>query len=347
MLSSLLLVLFAMGATAAMTTPSSECAYLSCYLGNDLLPSLLPSINSACIAALNSVRLSGNASASCIPECRSFYAVYSQCARVGADIFATSYCGQFSAKPCSDLTSMDYDLVFDVYAACNGNSTYCAPSCESSIFALEAFSGCCRYGDLNGPKALCGQQPIAPCISVLSGGGPAAAPSRECAYFNHYGDPSLNAMCRAGSNNPNNKPDVCIAECRSLLELASECQGELAAAAAASIQCGMHDNESCATLRGSFSNYTTLLHAMYASCSNSTYCPPSCIDAISSLEQYGGCCFSDALNGPKALCGQPPIAHCTAIFTGTSSDGSSSAIGGSSALLTIAVFLCAVYERFM
>ena len=318
-LSMALFIAFHTAGTNAAPPPSAECAYLNRYLGNSLLPSLLPSVGDTCVAAFNSVLLSGDTSAICIPECQSFYALYSQCATAKASVFATSYCGQFNNSPCSAVTSSDYALVSRVYSSCGGNSTYCAPSCAAAIAALETFSGCCRYSDLNGPKALCGQQPVAPCLTVLNNNPD--PPSRECAYFNYYADvrvtsftPSLNGVCRAAINNPS-ETDACnIPECQSLYDLASKCQGVSASYEFASKQCGRHGNQTCSYV---LSNYT-ILSSVYTSCANSTHCSPSCLDAISALEQYGGCCFADVLNGPKALCGQQPMSHCPVIFSSTS-----------------------------
>ncbi|KAL5489343.1 hypothetical protein EMCRGX_G018426 [Ephydatia muelleri] len=126
-------------------------------------------------------------------------------------------------------------------------------SCQVAISALEQSSGCCRYYVLNGPKVVCGQQPIAPCPNVLNSGS-VVAPSSECAYLLEYGIestkfiPSLNPTCLA---------------------------------------------------------------SLQTACSNSTYCSPSCLAAITAAEKHGGCCYAQYLNGPKALCGQQPIAPCS------------------------------------
>lgn len=320
---ALLFVLHAVSISSAASPPpppaSAECAYLNRYLGNSLLPSLLPSVGDTCVAAFNSVLLSGDTSAICIPECQSFYALYSRCATSKASVFATSYCGHVNNSQCRVVTSSDYALVSRVYSSCGGNFTYCAPSCAAAIAALEAFSGCCRYSDLNGPKALCGQDPVAPCQTILDSN--VAPPSRECAYFNYYSDlrvslftPSLNEVCRAAMNNPSEAADACnVPECQSLYDLASECQGVRASEEFASKQCGRHANRTCFDV---LSNYT-VLSTVYTSCANSTHCSPSCLDVISALELYGGCCFAGVLNGPKALCGQQPISYCSVLFNST------------------------------
>ena len=60
-----------------LTAPSSECAYLNYYFPRSLplISSLVPSINSKCLAA----RTSANPTAICIADCQSLYSVYSQC----------------------------------------------------------------------------------------------------------------------------------------------------------------------------------------------------------------------------------------------------------------------------
>eukprot|EP00731_Ephydatia_muelleri_P038607 Em0827g1a len=55
----------------------------------------------------------------------------------------------------------------------------------------------------------------------------------------------------------------------------------------------------------------TCLASLQTACSNSTYCSPSCLAAITAAEKHGGCCYAQYLNGPKALCGQQPIAPCS------------------------------------
>lgn len=345
LIALLLVSLHASGANAATPPPpSAECAYLHRYLGYSLSPSLLPSVRTTCIEALNSLPSSGNVTAICTLDCRSLYDVYAQCAPERADSVATNYCGRFRDSPCSVLTSSDYDLVLRVYSSCSrgsdkggGNSTYCSPSCASSIAALEEFSGCCRYDDLNGPKALCGQRPLAPCSTVLNDQRiPSLAPSsRECAYYSSYSDvevasftPSIDPACRAAKvNYPTSGRNPCfVPECQSLYDMVARCQGLNAAATLASDDCGSHGNQTCASLLSNAS----MIPFLYKSCANSTHCSPTCLEAISVLERYGGCCFGDQLNGPKALCGQLPLSHCPTNFNIVNSPSIASTVSSAS-----------------
>ena len=123
----------------AVTAPSSQCAYLYEYFGTfKLLPSLVPSVNSKCVAALNPA----NRSSLCIPECHSLYSTYSQCttAWYANQRFADD-CGK---SYCATMTQQDSTLVNAVYTYCN-NGSYCSSSCQAAISALEQSSGCCRY----------------------------------------------------------------------------------------------------------------------------------------------------------------------------------------------------------
>jgi hypothetical protein len=210
-------------------------------------------------------------------------------------------------------------LVDAVRSACS-NATYCSPSCVAAIAALQQNSGCCRYNELNGPKALCGQQLIAPCSTILNSGS--AAPSSECAYFDRYFKfqvasftPSVNAMCRAElGSTTNGLREVCyVKECQSLYNLFAKCDGAVTADYYFSYVCGkpLNNAQNCSSLSA---NDRTLVSAVDSSCTNSTYCTPSCLSAINALEQYGSCCYTGVLNGPKVLCGQQPISYCSTIF---------------------------------
>lgn len=148
------------------------CVPKSLHLAGSVPSSLVPSISSKCVDAYNSTFRSGNVNAICIAECQSLYMLYAQCAgTTHADIRATTYCGQVE----------DGVMVSAVQSACS-NATYCSPSCVTAIAALQLNSGCCRYSELNGPKVLCGQQPVAPCSTILNSGS-VAAPSSKCAYL--------------------------------------------------------------------------------------------------------------------------------------------------------------------
>ena len=217
-------LLLAVGSNAA-TAPSSQCAYLEHYFNkatNGLLPSLLPSINSKCLTGY----VAGNQSTLCVPECQSLYSTYSQCASSVSNI-NTLQCGIFKNSYCPTIYTFDYRQIPLIHGSCN-DSSYCSPSCVSAIASVEAESGCCRADIHNGPKVLCGQQPITPCPSVFNGGS-AATQSNECAYIRAYLDgeggisllasltPSLNRVCRAILSHKGVSNDTCITECQSLI----------------------------------------------------------------------------------------------------------------------------------
>eukprot|EP00731_Ephydatia_muelleri_P015172 Em0008g892a len=75
--------------------------------------------------------------------------------------------------------------------------------------------------------------------------------------------------------------------------------------------CGRLNNSDCSTL---FIQDRDLYYALTKACNNGSYCSPSCVAAIAALEQFSGCCRYDALNGHKALCGQPLIAPCSTVL---------------------------------
>ena len=326
----------------AVTAPTGQCAYLNRYIqSGPLLSSLVPSISSKCLTAYNSIFPSGNTSAVCIAECQSLYTLSAQCAGTAqADALARDYCGNVNNTYCAGL--QDNGLVSAVRTACS-NATYCSPSCVAAIAALQQNSGCCRYSELNGPKALCGQQPIAPCSTILNSGS--AAPSSECAYFRTFFNlqvasftPSLNAVCRAvlpqSIRTANDMREACyVKECQSLYNLFAKCYGAVDTDSSFSNFCGkpLNNAQNCSSLSA---NGRTLASAVDLSCINSTSCTPSCLSAINALEQYGSCCYARVLNGPKVLCGQQPISDCSTIFNnGTAVIGSSSAVMGFNVLL--------------
>ena len=308
--AGLLFILLTMGLSNAANIPTGECAYLTHYIlssDTSLLPSLVPSVSRKCVEAYNNITTSWI----CIAECQSLYSLLVQC---GAPLQAASF-----SSYCGPVSLNDSDLVSAVKSACS-NATYCSPTCVVAIAALEQNSGCNQNMELNGPKVLCGQQPIAPCSTILNNGSVVAAPSSECAYFNYYLDvhvasftPSLNEACRAAVLNAADREVhvICIVpECRSLYDLLVTCDGTVYADQA-SLHCGRFNNQNCSSL---FLNDTELRTDVRLSCANSTYCTPSCLAAVAALEQYGGCCYADVLNGPKVLCGQQPISYCPTIF---------------------------------
>eukprot|EP00731_Ephydatia_muelleri_P015227 Em0008g947a len=317
--SSVLIVLLLVVGSDAVTTPTSQCSYLTTYYqdGKPLVPSLVPSISSGCLAAYNS----GNRANICIAECQSWYSVLTQC--------------------------MSPDIAGIVAAS--------RPNCSAAIAALEQYSGCCSADELNGPKLVCGQQPIAPCSTLLSGSTP--APTSDCVYLVKYGLKaaalnglaSVNAECRKrlaieGDINP---ASACIAECRSLFVLFETCVGTLNSNAQTGYMCGKFNNKNCSDLE-SLTNpeWVRLLTGWQLACSNSTYCTNSCVNAISAMEQYGGCCFSYFLNGPKALCGQQPVAPCSTMVSSDQQPVAPSSSSGSAAIkfnfLIVMIFMLAV-----
>lgn len=244
---SLLLALLLVVGSNATTTPSSECSYLVTYRGSSqLLPSLVPSVSSQCVAEYNN----GSATQSC---CQTLYSVLSKCTSPNlAEAIVSSQCGQYAVNSCAGL-QYNSNLAGTVYSACD-NATYCSPSCRNA----------------NGRKALCGQQPIAPCSTALNSGS-VAVPSSECAYFRNYLDrespsltlsasllPSLNAVCRTTLANAGFESNTCIPECQSLYALIASCHAYggsflLGADYMAAFYCGKFNNQNCSSL---YSNYT-------------------------------------------------------------------------------------------
>ena len=353
--SSVLIVLLLVVGSDAVTTPTSQCSYLTTYYqdGKPLVPSLVPSISSGCLAAYNS----GNRANICIAECQSWYSVLTQCMSPDiAGVVAASRCGQFNKTSCDTLAQNKFNGLSDaVSTACGANYTYCSPNCSAAIAALEQYSGCCSADELNGPKLVCGQQPIAPCSTLLSGSTP--APTSDCVYLVKYGLKaaalnglaSVNAECtkRLAIEGDINPASACIAECRSLFVLFETCVGTLNSNAQAGYMCGKFNNKNCSDLE-SLTNpeWVRLLTGWQLACSNSTYCTNSCVNAIAAMEQYGGCCFSYFLNGPKALCGQQPVAPCTTIVSSDQLPVAPSSSSGSAAIkfnfLIVMIFMLAV-----
>ena len=299
-----------------MTSPTSQCAYFNYYYPNStLLPSLVPSMSSKCLAVIN--RPDANPTTVCNTDCQSLYSVLSQCITPSvASNYASSTCGLFKSSSCSALTQNDpKGLQSAVQSECS-NATYCSPSCLAAIAALEQYSGCCSADKLNGPKALCGQQTIAPCSTVLNSGS-VDAPTSECAYVQYYGIKISNRLLRTYVNAEclkymTSSGQYCIAECQSLFDLIGRCYGVQYSDNVASLECGKFNNRNCSDTG---SNGTNLIREVQTACSNSTYCPSRCANAIAAAEQYGGCCFASDLNGPKVLCGQQSIAPCSTIVS--------------------------------
>ena len=235
-------------------------------------------------------------------------------------------CGNFSTQKCTALRANDSALLSSVGTAC-GNSTSCNPLCVTSIAALENFSGCCRYDALNGPKALCGQQPIGPCSSVLNIGN-AITPSSECAYFEYYNvnlqlpalaskTPSLDSVCRSALNAAfmtGNTGTICIPECQSLYNLYLKCFGVPYADEKASYYCGHYNKQLCSQLTAN----NSLSAAVATSCQSA--CGSSCLSAITALQNYSDCCYAYSYNGAEVLCGQQPRAPCSTIFNSGSTE---------------------------
>ena len=144
-------------------------------------PCMVPSISSKCLATYNPADIASI----CTADCQSAYTLYAQCttpSSTEADSYVGVVCGRFNSTSCTTLTQNSdyYSLFFAVYSQCN--SSYCSTSCSAAITALEGYSGCCSADFLNGPKVVCGQQPIAPCSTVLNSGS-VATPTSECALL--------------------------------------------------------------------------------------------------------------------------------------------------------------------
>ena len=98
--------------------------------------------------------------------------------------WTTLFCGASNNRTCDHFrySANNYDLISaflrsSVITICV-DSTYCSPSCLAAITALEKYAGCCYANELNGPKVLCGQQPIPYCstpVSRFNGAGSADA----------------------------------------------------------------------------------------------------------------------------------------------------------------------------
>ena len=122
----------------------------------------IPSLNPTCLASLIT-------DYGCIAECQPLYALYGRCLYgKTVDYLASRYCGEFGSQNCKWLYG-NSNGALESLSACS-NSTNCSPSCLTAITAAEKYGGCCYAEYINGPKALCGQQPIAPCSTIVSSG---------------------------------------------------------------------------------------------------------------------------------------------------------------------------------
>ena len=324
-----------------MKAPSSQCAYLEHYFRiatNGLLPSLLPSsISSKCLTEFNA----NNDSTFCRAECQSLYTTYSQCTPFYAKQ-STLQCGQFQGSHCPNIYNAPFSDFILIHSTCSDSSN-CSPSCASSIESVETSKGCCSDDLLNGPKVLCGQQPIAQCPSLLNTA--TSAPSSECAYISTYLDggisklasltPSLSSVCRSTLAKYGAGTDSCIPECQSLYALLERCYDVPTANRYSTLYCGAFNKQNCSSLYTKDTADTSLLLAVFTYCSNATYCSPECLTAITALEQHGGCCYAFDLNGPKVLCGQQPIPYCSTIINGSAAIGFNALLILSTALLTV------------
>ena len=159
-------------AATAISQVTSECEYFIYNFPDwPLVQSLVPSVDAACLAVYNNFSDSqaGDAPSWCAVECQSLYNLYSRCVgQYYADLYMSAYCGSYNNVPC--YLYENYTYLYDVYTLCD-SSTSCSPSCYEATRALENYSGCCTSDTLNGPKVLCGGQPVAPCPTFSSGNG--------------------------------------------------------------------------------------------------------------------------------------------------------------------------------
>ena len=168
----------------APTAPNKECVYLDeAFRTEDIMQlnaSNLPSVDSKCIGAINSL-VSAPAGVNgypdlkyyqsvCSPTCQSFYDLYSSCHNTDdADMFIGSFCGKYSAKYCPEVyngtTYKDYAYSF--FQVCSGD--VCNTTCKSAINALSGYAGCCAAGStFNEYKVTCGMNTVAPCPTIFS-----------------------------------------------------------------------------------------------------------------------------------------------------------------------------------
>ena len=157
----------------SVAAPSNECAYILRYLGLGISPTFTPSLSSVCRSTLISGKFRDNI---CIAECQSIYALIERWIGKGYTNYLSAYfCGAFNNQNCSTLSSSDTPSLAGVVATACSNSTYCSPKCLAAIAALEQYGGCCYAYYLNGPKVLCGQQPIPYCSTIVSTNGGSTA----------------------------------------------------------------------------------------------------------------------------------------------------------------------------
>ena len=156
---------------ASVNSLTSECEYFVYNFPDwPLLQSLVPSVDAACLEVYNKFSDSeaGDAPSWCAVECQSLYNLYSRCiGQYYVDLFMSAYCGNYSNVPC--YLYENYTYLYDVYSLCN-SSTSCSAPCRDATVALENYSGCCTSDTLNGPKVLCGGEPVAPCTTPFANG---------------------------------------------------------------------------------------------------------------------------------------------------------------------------------
>ena len=167
------LVLISDGGGAATVTPAnSECEYFVYNFPDwPLLATFVPSVDGTCLEAYNDFSnsnfLDGEVPSWCMAQCQSLFDLYSRCiGEYYADIIMSAYCGYYNNVPCYNY--QNYTYLYNVYSLCD-SSTSCSASCRNATEALERYSGCCTSDSLNGPKVLCGEQPVAPCSTMVNG----------------------------------------------------------------------------------------------------------------------------------------------------------------------------------
>lgn len=164
-----------------VVVPKDECTNFRMYGPNSwstLAALIIPLLDTKCITA---VKARGFGSVgTCIPECQPLYSFIENCeGAITYNSWTTLFCGTFTNQSCSNMRfGNNRDKILDslstsVATSC-ADSTYCSPSCLAAITVLEKYAGCCYADELNGPKVLCGQQPIPYCSTPVNSIGSAA-----------------------------------------------------------------------------------------------------------------------------------------------------------------------------
>ena len=186
----------------ATVAPSAQCAHLyGSFPGGILNATSLPSVNSACVTAINAltsaIRARGGPIAGSLPDinyyqsvcsstCQSFYDLYSTCySPQKADEFFGQYCGKFNATMTScPVVHNDTAYLFAISIFTSSCiETTCTSSCKSAVVAADAYAGCCAADTINAAKVTCGLNPRASCSTIFS---TPTAPSAQCAYLSAY-----------------------------------------------------------------------------------------------------------------------------------------------------------------